>query len=52
MKDLASELSGDFRQLTLALYTSLPHLEAICLHEAMKGIGTKESVIKCFNHVE
>lgn len=46
MKDLISELSGDFRQLVLALYTPLPVLDARCLHDSMKGIGTKESVMQ------
>ena len=45
MKDLKSELSGDFRELTLALYTPAPVYDAKCLHDAMKGLGTKESVI-------
>ena len=44
MKDLKSELSGDFRELTLALYMYAPAYDAKCLRRAMKGLGTKESV--------
>ena len=44
MKDLKSELSGDFRELTLALYMYAPAYDAKCLRRAMKGMGTKESV--------
>ena len=46
MKDLKSELSGDFRELTLALYMYAPAYDAKCLRRAMKGMGTKESVRK------
>jgi len=41
---LKSELSGDFRNLTLALYTPAAVYDAKCLRDAMKGLGTKEEV--------
>jgi len=45
MKDLESELGGHFKDLVLALYLTPAHFDAMCLHKAMKGMGTKESVL-------
>nr|CAB3222081.1 annexin A7-like [Phallusia mammillata] len=45
LADLKSEIGGKFRDLTLALFTALPMFDVQSLHGAMKGIGTKESVL-------
>lgn len=44
MKDIESELGGHFKDLVLALYLAPAHYDALSLHKAMKGMGTKESV--------
>ena len=44
MKDLKSELSGNFRELTLALYMKAPAYDAKCLRKAIKGVVPTESV--------
>uniref|UniRef100_A0A914DUG3 Annexin n=1 Tax=Acrobeloides nanus TaxID=290746 RepID=A0A914DUG3_9BILA len=45
IKDLKSELSGDFEDLILALMEPPAVYDANQLHKAMAGLGTKESVL-------
>uniref|UniRef100_A0A915PW39 Annexin n=1 Tax=Setaria digitata TaxID=48799 RepID=A0A915PW39_9BILA len=45
ISDLKSELSGDFEELILALMEPPARYDAQQLHKAMKGLGTKESVL-------
>jgi hypothetical protein len=45
MKELKSELSGDFESAVLALLTPVPILLSQQLRLAMKGAGTKEAVL-------
>lgn len=45
IKDLKSELSGDFEDLIMALMEHPARYDAYQLHKAMAGLGTKESVL-------
>lgn len=45
IKDLKSELSGDFEDLVLALMELPADYDAQQLHKAMEGLGTRESVL-------
>ena len=45
MADLHSELGGHFRTAVLALMETKAVYDAQCLRNAMKGLGTDESVL-------
>ena len=45
MEALKSELSGDFEELILALMMTPSAYDVYCLHEAMDGLGTDESIL-------
>ncbi|XP_060553939.1 annexin A7-like isoform X2 [Ruditapes philippinarum] len=45
IKDLESELSGDFRETIMAMFKPTTFYDAWSLHEAIKGLGTKESAL-------
>uniref|UniRef100_A0A3Q3QBJ5 Annexin n=1 Tax=Monopterus albus TaxID=43700 RepID=A0A3Q3QBJ5_MONAL len=45
IKDLHSELSGDFRKLVMAMMKSPTELDASELHSAIKGAGTDEACL-------
>lgn len=43
--DMKSILSGDFEEAVLALMMSVAEYDAHCLHDAIDGAGTNESVL-------
>jgi len=45
IKDLKSELSGNFEDIVLALMQERSHYEAESLRKAMKGVGTNEDCL-------
>lgn len=45
IKDLKSELKGDFEDIILGIMTPLPLFDAQCLKKAMAGLGTDERVL-------
>ncbi|GAB1611229.1 annexin A7 isoform X2, partial [Argonauta hians] len=45
IKDLKSELSGNFENAVLAMFKTPAYFDAWSLCEAMSGVGTKESVL-------
>lgn len=45
IKDLESELSGDFRETIMAMFKPTTYFDAWSLHEAISGLGTKEAVL-------
>ncbi|XP_059215523.1 annexin A11a isoform X2 [Centropristis striata] len=45
IKDLHSELSGDFRKLVMAMLKSPAEMDASELHNAIKGAGTDEACL-------
>lgn len=45
LKDLASELSGDFERVILAIMMPSDEYDAECLRKSMKGLGTDDSTL-------
>lgn len=45
VKDLKSELSGNFEAVVVRLIMDLPQFDAMCLRNAMKGAGTDEAAL-------
>ena len=44
-EELESELNGDFEEIVLALMMTSTQYDAYCLHDAIEGLGTTESVL-------
>ncbi len=45
IKDLKSELSGNFENVVTAMFQTPSEFDATCLYKAMKGLGTDEGVL-------
>jgi len=45
MKDLQSNLPGDFEEIVLALMMTPVEYDAYCLHEAMDSSGTTNAIL-------
>ena len=45
IKELKSELSGDFEDLIMALMSYPAYYDAAQLRRAMEGLGTKEHIL-------
>ena len=45
ISDLKSELSGNFENVVVALFAKPRDFDAECLKNAIKGVGTDETVI-------
>jgi hypothetical protein len=45
IQDLKKELSGNFENVVVAMFQTPAEFDAECLHKAMAGIGTDESVL-------
>ena len=45
IQDLKKELSGNFESVVVAMFQTPAEYDAECLHKAMAGIGTDESVL-------
>ena len=44
IKDLKSELSGNFEDVVIAMFAKPRDYDAECLKKAIKGVGTDETV--------
>ena len=45
IKQLKSELSGNFKDVVIGCFMTPPEYDAYCLYKAMKGLGTNEGVL-------
>ncbi len=45
IEEMKDELSGDFEEAIVAILMASVEFDAYCLHDAMAGIGTDESVL-------
>ena len=45
MDELESELSGEFEEVILAMMMAPTEYDAYCLHDAIDGLGTSESML-------